>query len=63
MKRFGKLFLLVVIALSLFISIVAVSVSARPVHVGGGPRLTSSSPVHVGGGFTTRSTPVHVGGG
>jgi len=50
MKRFGKLLLLVVMVVSLFVAIAAVTVSADPIHVGGGPRLTSSSPIHVGGG-------------
>ena len=63
MKRLAKTLLLVVMVVSLFVAIAAVTVSADPVHVGGGPRLTSSSPVHVGGGLTTLSTPVHVGGG
>ena len=65
MKRFGKLLLLVVMVVSLFVAIAAVTVSADPIHVGGGPRLTSSSPIHVGGGPRLRSSsnPIHVGGG
>ena len=41
---------------------VAVSVFADPIHVGGGPKLTST-PIHVGGGPQVTSTPIHVGGG
>ncbi len=65
MKRLAKTLLLVVMVVSLFVAIAAVTVSADPVHVGGGPRLTSSSPVHVGGGprLTSSFTPTHVGGG
>lgn len=65
MKRLAKALVLLVIVVSLFVAIAAVTVSADPVHVGGGPRLTSSSPVHVGGGprLVTSSSPVHVGGG
>jgi len=65
MKQLVRTLLLVVMVVSLFIAIAAVTVSADPVHVGGGPRLTSSSPVHVGGGprLTSSSSPVHVGGG
>jgi len=65
MKRLAKALVLLVMVVSLFVAIAAVTVSADPVHVGGGPRLTSSSPVHVGGGprLVTSSSPVHVGGG
>jgi len=65
MKQLVRTLLLVVMVVSLFVAIAAVTVSADPVHVGGGPRLTSSSPVHVGGGprLTSSSSPVHVGGG
>jgi len=40
----------------------AVSVFADPIHVGGGPKATSS-PIHVGGGPMVSSSPIHVGGG
>lgn len=65
MKRLARVALLLVIVVSLFVAIAAVTVSADPIHVGGGPRLTSSSPIHVGGGprLTTSSSPIHVGGG
>lgn len=64
MKRLAKTLLLVVMVVSLFIAIAAVTVSADPIHVGGGPKLTSSSPIHVGGGpKLTSSSPIHVGGG
>ncbi|HDL86118.1 MAG TPA: hypothetical protein ENH11_07330 [Candidatus Acetothermia bacterium] len=65
MKRLAKTLLLIVMVVSLFVAIAAVTVSANPIHVGGGPRLTSSSPIHVGGGprLTTDSSPIHVGGG
>lgn len=41
---------------------VAVSVFADPIHVGGGPKLTST-PIHVGGGPRLLGSPIHVGGG
>jgi hypothetical protein len=41
---------------------VAVSVLADPIHVGGGPKLTST-PIHVGGGPKLLGSPIHVGGG
>ena len=65
MKRLARKLLLVAMVISLFIAIAAVTVSADPIHVGGGPRLTSSSPIHVGGGprLITSSSPIHVGGG
>ena len=65
MKQLVRTLLLVVVVVSLFVSIAAVTVSADPIHVGGGPRLTLSSPIHVGGGprLTSSSSPIHVGGG
>jgi hypothetical protein len=63
MKRFGKLVLLAVLIASLFVSVVAISVSADPVHVGGGPRLASSGDSYFDDGVTTLCSPVHVGGG
>ena len=51
MKRLAKTLLLVVMVVSLFVAIAAVTVSADPIHVGGGRAFTSSSsPIHVGGG-------------
>jgi len=41
---------------------VAASAFGDPIHVGGGPKLTSS-PIHVGGGPALLSSPIHVGGG
>ena len=41
---------------------VAVSVFADPIHVGGGPKGTST-PIHVGGGPRVLGSPIHVGGG
>ncbi len=41
---------------------VAASVFADPIHVGGGPMLTSA-PIHVGGGPHLLGSPIHVGGG
>lgn len=63
MKRFGKLVLLAVLIVSLFVSVVAISVSADPVHVGGGRRLGYSHNPHFDDGATTLCSPVHVGGG
>ena len=66
MKTLARTFLLLAVVVSLFVAIAAVTVSADPIHVAGGPRLTSfSSPIHVGGGprFTSSSSPIHVGGG
>ncbi|HHR85334.1 hypothetical protein J7K60_02975 [Candidatus Bipolaricaulota bacterium] len=66
MKRLAKTLLLVVMVVSLFVAIAAVTVSADPIHVGGGRAFTSSSsPIHVGGGrlLTSSSSPIHVGGG
>jgi len=57
MKRFVVVGMVVALLLS-----VAVSVFADPIHVGGGPKLTST-PIHVGGGPRAMSTPIHVGGG
>ncbi|RLB73878.1 MAG: hypothetical protein DRH06_10300 [Deltaproteobacteria bacterium] len=63
MKRLARTFLLLAVVVSLFVAITAVTVSADPIHVAGGPRLTSfSTPIHVGGGFTTLSSPIHVAG-
>jgi hypothetical protein len=70
MKRF-----LVAGAVGLLLLATAVSVFADPIHVGGGPKATSSpihvgggphllgSPIHVGGGPSLTSSPIHVGGG
>lgn len=44
MKRFVVVGMVVALLLG-----VAVSVFADPIHVGGGPKLTST-PIHVGGG-------------
>ena len=41
---------------------VAVSAFADPIHVGGGPKITST-PIHVGGGPRVLGSPIHVGGG
>jgi hypothetical protein len=56
-----KRFVVVGMVVALFLG-VAVSVFADPIHVGGGPKLTST-PIHVGGGPRVMSTPIHVGGG
>jgi hypothetical protein len=70
MKRFVVVGMVVAVLLAM-----AVSVFADPIHVGGGPKLTSTpihvgggpkllgSPIHVGGGPQLMSTPIHVGGG
>lgn len=70
MKRF-----LVFGAVFALLLAMAVTAFADPIHVGGGPHLTStpihvgggpmlmSSPIHVGGGPSLMSTPIHVGGG
>ena len=65
MKRLAKALLLMAMIVSLFIATVAVTVSADPIHVGGGPKLASSSLIHVGGGpkLTSSFSPIHVGGG
>lgn len=68
MKRLARTLLLITMVVSLFVAIAAVTVAADPIHVGGGPRLTTSSssgPIHVGGGprLVTSSSPIHVGGG
>lgn len=62
MKRVGRFLLLLTLAISLLVSVVAVAVSASPVHIGGsrasfGVQLSDPS-----GGFTPLSTPVHIGG-
>ncbi len=54
--------LLIIGAVVLLLFTVAVGVFADPIHVGGGPKLTSS-PIHVGGGPELTSSPIHVGGG
>jgi hypothetical protein len=38
------------------------TVTSSPIHIGGGPRLLSS-PIHIGGGPQTLSSPIHIGGG
>ncbi len=53
MKRLGKVAILVVALVSLFLAATTLSVAAGPIHVGG-----SSGPIHVGGS----SVPIHVGG-
>ena len=59
-----KRLLVFALSLLLLISVTVLTVSADPIHVGGGRGFTSSSvPIHVGGGLTTSSTPIHVGGG
>ncbi len=59
-----KRILVFLFSLLLLVTVIAVTVSADPIHVGGGRGFTdSSSPIHVGGGLTTSSTPIHVGGG
>lgn len=61
MKRIAKVLLLVVLALSLFIAVTAVTVSAKPIHVAGDSFIT-----HVPGGshgnVKTLSSPIHVAG-
>jgi len=61
-----KRLLVFVFSLLLLISVAVLTVSADPIHVGGGRGFTGSSgPIHVGGGrgFTCSSGPIHVGGG
>jgi hypothetical protein len=53
MRRVAKVAILVVALVSLFLAAMTITVSARPIHVGG-----SSVPIHVGGS----SAPIHVGG-
>jgi len=58
-----KRILVFLFSLLLLVTVIAVTVSAGPIHVGGGRGFTdSSSPIHVGGDLTTSSTPIHVGG-
>jgi hypothetical protein len=59
-----KRILVFLLSLLLLVTVIAATVSAKPIHVGGGRGFTgSSSPIHVGGGLTASSTPIHVGGG
>ena len=53
---------LVIVSVALLVAAMTVAVSAKPIHVGGGPMLMSS-PIHVGGGPMLMSLPIHVGGG
>jgi hypothetical protein len=62
MKKLGKLFVVAVLALTLLFSLVAVSVSASPVHVAGDSHVSSPVFGFSGGGVSTTSTPVHVAG-
>ncbi len=62
MTRLGKFMLLLVLALSLLVSVAAVTASAGPIHIGGaragfGVELTDPSI-----GTTPLSTPIHIGG-
>jgi len=56
-----KKFVVVGMVVALLLA-VAVSAFADPIHVGGGPKITST-PIHVGGGPRVLGSPIHVGGG
>jgi len=58
-----KRWLAVLLIVSL-VAVFAVGAFAKPIHIGGGPTVTSS-PIHIGGGPTVTSTssPIHIGGG
>ncbi len=63
MKRLGKLVLLLVLALSLLVSVVAVTASAGPIHIGGDrASFTIQFIPDPGNGFTPLSVPIHIGG-
>ncbi len=61
MTKIGKLFVIAVLVLTLLFSVVAVSASASPVHVGGSSVVISPS-LTFSGGVTADSSPIHVGG-
>jgi len=62
MKRFGRFVLLVVLAISLLVSVVAVTVSASPIRVGGSRASFGVVTDDPGSGFTPLSAPIRVGG-
>lgn len=63
MKRLGKFTLLVVLALSLLVSVAAVTASAGPIHIGGSRTSFGVELLDPSVGFTPLSTPIHIGGG
>ena len=63
MKRLGKFLLLLMLALSLLVSVAAVTVSASPIHIGGSRASFDIELSDPSGGFTSLSTPIHIGGG
>ncbi len=62
MKRLGKFMLLLVLALSLLVSVIAVTAAAGPIHIGGSRAGSSVQLTDPSGGFTPLSTPIHIGG-
>ncbi len=63
MTRLGKFMLLLVLALSLLVSVAAVTASAGPIHIGGGRTSFSVDLTDPSFGSTPLSTPIHIGGG
>lgn len=62
MMRLGKLLVIAVLALTLLFSAVAVSASAKPIHVAGGGYISGPS-FDFSGGSVSANSPIHVAGG
>ncbi len=62
MTRLGKFMLLLVLALSLLVSVAAVTASAGPIHIGGSRASFGTVVDDPVIGVTPLSTPIHIGG-
>ena len=62
MKRLGKFVLLLALALSLLVSVVAVTAAASPIRIGGSRASVGVVTDDPGSGFTPCSSPIRIGG-